>query len=209
MHCYKKNTLWNKDDGFVTHYTQHIGPKTLIKVNLNDKRMKFLFSFLLSAFLLVGGTTFAQNDKMASATKDITGVAMSIDGFDQLVGALKKADLVSALQADGPFTVFAPKDAAFEAISETVAGLDKEQLAGVLTYHVVSGKVMAKDVVAAIKENDGSFEVETLSGSKLTAMMKDGNVVLKDANGNISTIVKTDVNASNGVIHVIDKVLLP
>jgi len=162
----------------------------------------------MSAFLLLGSNAILQA-QTSDASPTIPEVAMSADGFNQLVGALKKAELVTALQGEGPFTVFAPEDAAFEAISETVASLDQDALTTVLKYHVVSGKFMAKDVVKAIQANDGSFEIQTLSGNKLVAMLKGDNVVLKDANGNISTVVAADVKASNGVIHVVNKVLLP
>ena len=79
----------------------------------------------------------------------------------------------------------------------------------ILTYHVIAGKLMAKDVIAAIKAGKGSVEVETVSGGTLTAMLKDGKVWLKDENGGMSEVVATDVKASNGVIHVIDAVVLP
>jgi uncharacterized surface protein with fasciclin (FAS1) repeats len=131
-----------------------------------------------------------------------------------LVAAVTAADLVGVLNGAGPFTVFAPVNAAFDKLPEgTVAGLleaeSKETLTAVLTYHVVSGKFLANDVLEAIKSNDGSFTVETVQGGKLTATTKDGKVMLTDEAGNISTIVIADVEASNGVIHAIDSVVMP
>ena len=172
--------------------------------------MRTLFmSLLCAAVFTVGNSLNAQTQPMMSSDADLTEVAMNTDGFDQLVGALKKAGLVGALQADGPLTVFAPQDAAFQAIADKVAALNDEQLATVLKYHVIPGNLMAKDVVKAIQDNKGAITVETLAGEELTVMLKQGKVVIKDSDGRMATVVKTDVKASNGVIHVIDKVLLP
>lgn len=148
------------------------------------------------------------------ATPNIVEIAASLDDFSTLVAAIKAADLAGTLSGDGPFTVFAPTNDAFNKLPEgTIPTLlkpeNKGQLTTILTYHVVAGKLMAEDVLAAIKKSGGSATVETVSGNQLTAMIKDGNVVLKDENGNMSTVVKTDVDASNGVIHVIDSVVLP
>lgn len=144
----------------------------------------------------------------------IVGVAAGNDNFSTLVAAVKAADLVSVLNSAGPFTVFAPINAAFDKLPDgTVASLlkpeSKEALTGILTYHVVSGKFEAADVLEAIKANNGSFAVETVQGGKLTATTKDGKVMLTDAAGNMSTVVIADVEASNGVIHAIDSVVMP
>ncbi|MFT6782515.1 MAG: putative surface protein with fasciclin (FAS1) repeats [Saprospiraceae bacterium] len=144
----------------------------------------------------------------------IVGVAAGNEDFSILVAALKAADLVSVLNSDGPFTVFAPLNSAFGKLPKgTVATLlraeNKETLTAILTYHVVSGKFMASDVVAAIKKNDGSFTIPTVQGGELVASLRDGNVILTDVAGNVSTIVMTDVAASNGVIHAIDSVVMP
>jgi len=150
----------------------------------------------------------------AIAQKTIVDVAVSNDDFTTLVAALKAADLVGALQGDGPFTVFAPNNAAFGKVdSKTLNSLlepkNKSTLSSILTYHVVSGKLMASDVVAALKKGKGKVEVPTLQGGKLTVMQKDGKIWLKDGNGNYSEIIATDVKGSNGVIHVIDTVVMP
>jgi uncharacterized surface protein with fasciclin (FAS1) repeats len=135
------------------------------------------------------------------AENDIVDVAVAAGDFNTLATALEAADLVSVLKGEGPFTVFAPTDAAFAKLPEgTVEGLlaDKEALARVLTYHVVPGKVMASDVV-------GLSEASSVEGSPISISVVDGQVML---NGS-ATVVATDVNASNGVIHVIDTVILP
>lgn len=147
-------------------------------------------------------------------TPTIVGVAASNENFTTLVAAVKAADLVSVLNSDGPFTVFAPVNAAFDKLPEgTVANLlkteNKETLTAILTYHVIAGKFMATDVVNAIKKGNGSFEITTVQGTKLVASIKGENVILTDENGNSSTIIITDVEASNGIIHAIDSVVMP
>ncbi len=151
---------------------------------------------------------------MEEATPNIVEVASSNENFSTLVAAVQAADLVETLQGAGPFTVFAPTNAAFEKLPEgTVTTLlepeNKGTLAGILTYHVVAGKLDAAAVTAAIEAGNGTAEVETVSGGTLMVMVQDGNVVLKDEQGNISTVTATDVEASNGVIHVIDTVVMP
>jgi uncharacterized surface protein with fasciclin (FAS1) repeats len=135
--------------------------------------------------------------------KTIVGIAVGADNFKTLVAALKAADLVQALDGKGPFTVFAPTDAAFEKLGkETIEAVlkDKEKLTSILKYHVVSGKVMAADAIKL----DGK-DAKTLSGKTFKIEVVDGGVVL---NGKVK-VIKTDIKASNGVIHVIDAVLLP
>ena len=149
-----------------------------------------------------------------TAQGTIVDVAVGNEDFSTLVTALKAADLVSALQGAGPFTVFAPTNSAFDKIdSNTLASLleanNQEALANILTYHVVAGKLTAKDVVAALKKGNGKVELKALNGQVLTVMQKDGKIWLMDVNGNYSEIVATDVMGSNGVIHVIDTVVMP
>ena len=152
--------------------------------------------------------------KNISAQGTIVDVAVGNENFTTLVTALKAADLVGALQSEGPFTVFAPTNEAFAKVdAKTLGSLleekNKKALAGILTYHVVSGKLTANDVVAALKEGKGSVELKTLNGQLLTVMQKDNKILLKDSNGNVSEITATDVMGSNGVIHVIDTVVMP
>ena len=171
-------------------------------------------------FLFNGGTLMAQNGSTMVGgaemypSKNIVENASQSNDHTTLVAAVKAAGLVETLQSEGPFTVFAPTNAAFEKLpAGTVESLlkleNKEQLQAVLTYHVIAGKFGAKDVVAAIEEGDGKATFETVQGGKLYAMMEDGEVKLKDASGNVATVTKADVNQSNGVIHVIDTVVLP
>ncbi len=131
---------------------------------------------------------------------DIVDTAVTAGSFNTLVTAVKAADLVNTLKGKGPFTVFAPSDSAFAKLPEgTVPSLlkDKEQLAGVLTYHVVPGKLMAKDVL-------GSQWLTTANGQSLMVHMNGDTPMIDGAK-----IVKSDILATNGVIHVIDSVILP
>lgn len=135
-----------------------------------------------------------------SPDKDIVETAVAAGSFTTLAAALEAADLIEVLQGDGPFTVFAPTDAAFAKLPEgTVEGLlaDKEALTSVLTYHVVAGEVMAADVV-------GMSSAETVNGAALSIEVRDGTVYVGGAE-----VTTTDVRASNGVIHIIDSVMLP
>ncbi len=168
------------------------------------KKLVFILTIMTSISFMQN--TFAQ--------KTIVDVAVANKDFSTLVTALKAADLVSALQADGPFTVFAPTNEAFGKIdSNTLNSLleekNKKALTNILTYHVVPSKLMASDVVAALKKGKGSVEIKALNGQVLTVKQKDDKIWLKDQNGNYSEIIATDVKASNGVIHVINTVVMP
>ncbi len=169
--------------------------------------MKILKITLLSAI-----TLFVTN--ISAQTETIVGVAAGNDNFTTLVAAVKAADLVETLNSEGPFTVFAPVNTAFEALpAGTVDTLlkpeSKDALTGILTYHVVAGKFMAADVVKAISENDGMFSVKTVQGGMITLSLSGDKVMLKDEKGNMATVVMADVAASNGVIHAIDAVVMP
>ncbi len=135
-------------------------------------------------------------------TNTIVDVAQSDDQFSTLVTALQAADLVNALQDDGPFTVFAPTNAAFAKLGSQVDSLllpkNQEQLRAILLYHVASGEVMAADVT-------GMTNITTLQGGMIPVSATNGTVML----GNSATVTGTDFDASNGVIHVIDTVLMP
>jgi uncharacterized surface protein with fasciclin (FAS1) repeats len=147
-------------------------------------------------------------------TKDIIDNAVNSKDHTTLVAAVKAAGLVETLKGAGPFTVFAPVNDAFAALpAGTVDTLlkpeNKGTLTAVLTYHVVAGRVGAKDVLKAIKAGKGKFVAKTVQGGELTFTTKGGKVMMTDAKGGTATVTIADVNQSNGVIHVIDKVLLP
>ncbi len=147
-------------------------------------------------------------------SQTIVDAAVSNKDFSTLVTALKAADLVDALSGEGPFTVFAPNNDAFAKIdSETLANLLKPEnvkaLTNILTYHVVSGKLMASDVANALKSGNGKVKLTALNGQTVTAISKDGKIFLEDSKGNMSEIIATDVSGSNGVIHVISSVVMP
>ena len=160
------------------------------------------------------GTTMVGGQAMYPA-KDIVDNAVNSADHTTLVAAVKAAGLVETLKGKGPFTVFAPTNEAFTALpAGTVETLlkpeNKAALSKVLTYHVVAGNWDAKSIIKAIKRGHGTAELKTVSGGKLWAMMNGPmNVVLKDEKGNVANISTYDVRQSNGVIHVIDRVLMP
>jgi uncharacterized surface protein with fasciclin (FAS1) repeats len=149
------------------------------------------------------------------AKSDIVTNAVNSPVHRTLVAAVKAAGLVDTLKSKGPFTVFAPTDNAFRALPDgTVSTLlqpeNKDTLVKVLTYHVVAGRMTSEDIMKAIKRGNGMATLTTVSGGKLTAMMNGPkNVVLKDEKGGMASISTYDVMQSNGVIHVIDTVLMP
>ncbi len=148
------------------------------------------------------------------AQKTVVDIAVGSPAHTTLVAAVKAGGLVEVLQGAGPFTVFAPTNDAFGKLpAGTVESLVKPEakatLVKILTYHVVAGNLDAAAVVKAIEAGKGSAKVKTVSGGTLTASLKDGKVILTDENGNTSTVVAADLKAGNGVVHVIDSVVLP
>lgn len=165
-------------------------------------------------FILTAVLVFSFNQQASAQEKSIVDVAVGNKDFSTLVTALKAADLVGALQGDGPFTVFAPNNDAFAKVDEKTLGSllapkNKSTLAGILTYHVVSGKFVATDVMKALKDAGGTIELTTLNGAKIKVRKGTDGIYLKDQKGNYSKIAATDVMASNGVIHVIESVVMP
>ena len=147
-------------------------------------------------------------------TTDVVDVAISSKDHTTLVAAVKAADLVGTLKGKGPFTVFAPTNAAFDKLPngtlETLLKPEsKATLAGILTYHVVAGNIDAATLTDLIKKNKGTATVKTVNGQELKASVKDGKVILEDAKGGKATVVAADLKASNGVVHVTDAVSLP
>jgi len=150
----------------------------------------------------------------ATAPGSVVEVAQNDGQFSTLVEAVTAAELGEALSGEGPFTIFAPTNDAFaklpEGTLETLTTEETDQLGNILQYHVVEGSTDAETLTAAIEEaGEEGYEVTTMGGGTLTAMMQDGSVVLTDATGQTATVTATDVEASNGVIHVIDTVLMP
>lgn len=148
------------------------------------------------------------------ASKDIIDNAVNSKDHTTLVAAVKAAELVETLKGKGPFTVFAPTNAAFDKIPKaTLDNLlkpeNKKALAGILTYHVVAGKQDAASIVKAIEDGKGKATFKTVAGGSLTATLEGKNVILTDEKGGKSTVTIADVNQSNGVIHVVDSVLMP
>lgn len=164
--------------------------------------MKFLLMFLIGGII------------SASAQKTVVDVAVGSKDHSTLVAAVKAADLVSTLQSAGPFTVFAPTNEAFAKLPKgTVETLlkpeNKATLAKILTYHVVAGNLDAAAVVKAITDGKGKVTIKTVSGGSLTASLKNGKVILTDEKGGTATVTATDLKAGNGVVHVIDTVVMP
>lgn len=179
---------------------------------------------VLALLILVGGIIWITNNnddssvsdtstdtsqlaESSNESQDIVALAVATPDLSTLVTAVQAADLVETLQSEGPFTVFAPTNEAFAALPDgTLDTLlqpeNKDQLAAILTYHVVAGEVMSSDL------SDGQV-VETVQGNSLTVSIRDGNVYLVDATGGEAQVVTPDVKASNGVVHVINSVVLP
>ena len=199
---------------------------------------KFKSLALMAAIALFSNASFAQMDKMETKEKNdkmkmkmkentvmVGGAAMypsknivenAVNSKDHttLVAAVKAAGLVETLQSAGPFTVFAPTNEAFNLLpAGTVDNLvkpeSKKTLTTILTYHVVAGKLNAKDIAQLIKAGNGTATLKTVAGGNLYATMKGNKLMLKDENGGMATVTIKDVDQSNGVIHVIDHVLIP
>ncbi len=164
-------------------------------------------SVAVSKFPMVGGAEMYP-------TKNIIENAVNSKDHTTLVAAVKAAGLVEALSGPGPFTVFAPTNAAFAKLpAGTVETLIKPEnkgaLTSILTYHVVAGRVSASELIALIKQRGGTAMLTTLNGGKLTARVVGGKVVLTDGKGGTATVTQADVFQSNGVIHVTDSVSIP
>jgi len=170
--------------------------------------MKKVFqSVFLMLSMFISASVFAQK-------KDIADIAAGSASHTTLVAALKAADLVTIIKGEGPFTVFAPVNDAFGKLpAGTVEFLlkpeNKSALAKILTYHVVAGNLDANAVLEAIKKGNGSVSLPTVSGGNLIASLDNGKVKLTDEKGGAAYVTVTDLKGSNGVIHVIDTVVMP
>jgi len=220
--------IWLEGAGETPHFRRSAHPPKEGKIPMN----KFTIALASAASLAIVACAeepadtamddAAMADQMANddaamvgETANIVEVAQGNPDFSTLVAAVTSASLGETLSGDGPYTVFAPTNAAFEKIpqatrDELMSEAGREDLTDILTYHVVDGETMAAALTAAIEgAGTGGYEITTVNGATLTATLVDGNVVLTDAAGNTSTVTGTDVDASNGVIHSIDTVLMP
>jgi uncharacterized surface protein with fasciclin (FAS1) repeats len=151
---------------------------------------------------------------VSAQNTDVVDVAISSKDHTTLVAAVKAADLVGTLKGKGPFTVFAPTNAAFDKLPkgtlETLLKPEKKAtLAVILTYHVVAGNVDAASLTKLIKKSKGTATVKTVNGQELKASVQEGKVIIEDANGGKATVIAADLKAGNGVVHVTDAVSLP
>jgi uncharacterized surface protein with fasciclin (FAS1) repeats len=187
-----------------------------------EESVMYRFGIALAAsVLMVSAATNAQMEKTVMVggaamypSKDIIDNAVNSKDHTTLVTAVKAAGLVETLKGKGPFTVFAPTNAAFAKLpAGTVETLvkpeNKATLTKILTYHVVAGKVDARTLTDLIKKDGGKTTVKTVSGGELVAWVKDGKVGISDEKGGTAWVTIADVNQSNGVIHVVDTVLMP
>ena len=181
--------------------------------------MKSILRCAMLALTLSATAALAAEDPMVGGAamypnKNIIENAVNSKDHTTLVEAVKAAGLVKTLEGPGPFTVFAPTNEAFDALpAGTVATLlkpeNKATLTKILTYHVVAGDLTSNKLAKLIKKGGGKAKLKTVAGEKLEAMMSGDKLVLKDAKGGESTVTIADVKQSNGVIHVVDKVLMP
>lgn len=184
---------------------------------------RFSRSLVLAALVVVAPTLVSAKPHMKNptvggaamiSTKSIAVNASAAPNLTTLVAAVKAAGLVDTLASPGPFTVFAPTNTAFDKLPEGTVGTlvkpeNKATLTTVLTYHVVAGKMTSKDLMAAIKAGGGKASLKTVAGSKLSARVSGKSIVITDGKGGQSAVTTADVMQSNGVVHVIDSVLLP
>jgi len=191
--------------------------------NNRNLKLEIMKNLILSAFAIITmaftSQVYAQKNPMVGgaamyATKDIVDNAVNSKDHTTLVAAVKAAGLVETLKGAGPFTVFAPTNAAFDKLpAGTVDNLvkpeNKATLTKILTYHVVAGKMDSKAIAKAIKAGGGKAELTTVEGGKLWAWMEGKKLMLKDEKGGMSTVTIADVYQKNGVIHVVDTVLMP
>ena len=209
------NPMWRRSTQWATKSAR----QTIIGLNSNKYMINKHVMFAGFGVAFAVATLFAAENPMVGTaamypTKNIIENAMNSKDHTTLVTAVKTAGLVETLEGKGPFTVFAPTNEAFEKLPAGTLDMllkpeNKEKLAGILTYHVVAGKMTADKLAKEIKAGDGSAELTTVNGEKLTAKMAGDSIELTDAKGGMSKVKIADVIQSNGVIHVVDAVLMP
>jgi uncharacterized surface protein with fasciclin (FAS1) repeats len=181
------------------------------------KNFKFLvlsFAGIFSAVASIAQKPVTVGGALMYPAKNIVENAMNSKDHTTLVAAVKAAGLVETLEGPGPFTVFAPTNGAFDKLpAGTVSNLlkpeNKAMLSSILTYHVVAGKLDSKELAALIMKGKGTAALKTVEGDTLWVMMKGNKIMLKDEKGNMAMVTIRDVHQSNGVIHVVDHVLMP
>jgi len=186
---------------------------------MNRNILSTLFAGVLLATGAAGTTAFAQENPMVGGApmlseRNIIENAVNSEDHTTLVAAVEAAGLVETLQGEGPFTVFAPTNAAFNKLPDgTVDNLlmeeNKDQLTKILTAHVVAGDLHSEDLISKARANGGRYNMQTVSGDALTAELRGSSVWIYDESGNATKVTIADVNQSNGVIHVVEDVLLP
>lgn len=183
------------------------------------KKIKYIGSTILAVFIMNASYAQMESTVMVGGaamypSKNIIQNAVNSKDHTTLVAAVKAAGLVETLSGDGPFTVFAPTNGAFNLLPKgTVESLvkpeNKATLTSILTYHVVAGKLSAGDLMKKVKDGKGTAELTTVEGNKIWIMKKGGKLWIKDDKGGIAQITIKDVKQRNGMIHVINKVLMP
>ncbi|MDZ4841570.1 MAG: fasciclin domain-containing protein [Hyphomicrobium aestuarii] len=176
--------------------------------------MTFHLSTFLKPTLVAACLALAATQVSARPSTTIVDAAVATPALSTLVAAVKAADLVGTLSSKGPFTVFAPTNAAFDKLPKgTVATLvkpaNKKKLTKILTAHVVAGDVSASDLLKLIKSGGGHARLKTVSGDRLVASTKNGKIFIKDESGGMAQVATADLVQSNGVVHVVTSVLLP
>lgn len=178
-----------------------------------------LITFMI--MLLITGTAFTQSEKTMMVggaamhpSKNIVENAVKSKQHTTLITAVKAAGLVETLQSAGPFTVFAPTNQAFNKLPTGIVKTllkseNKDKLTAILNYHVVAGKINSSALMNMISKNGGTFKAKTVQGGELTFMTQGKNIIITDEKGGMSKVTIKDVNQSNGVIHVVDTVLIP
>ncbi|PFG51650.1 putative surface protein with fasciclin (FAS1) repeats [Marinobacter sp. LV10R520-4] len=198
----------------------NIGVITRIKPEDDDVKKTGIVKSLVISSLMLGAAVvalpaFAENHKMGKMdSMNIVEKAVETESLSTLVAAVKAAGLVETLSGEGPFTVFAPTNEAFAKLpAGTVETLlkpeNKEQLQSILTYHVLATKAPAAAAIKMVQDGGGSASVATVQGDELTFSLEGDSLMIEDSKGNMATVVAADLMQSNGVVHVIDTVLMP